>query len=185
MGISWNARYRSKPASSEPSELLTAFSSLLPERGRALDLACGGGRHSVFLAQHGLSVTGVDASDEALRQARELARQKNVRVDFVQADLERFALPRATFDVVACFYYRDPNLYAPLGEALVPGGLLFYETYTLEQLRFDSGPRNPAHLLEPGELRAAFRRWQVIFYREQWRQKGLASLIARKPSPGS
>src|SRR2546428_12852236 len=87
----------------------------------------------------------------------------------------------AAFDVILCFYYRDQNIYGQIRQALRPGGLLIYETYTLDQLRSAAGPRNPAHLLEPAELLRAFGDWDVILYRETFRERGLASIVARKP----
>lgn len=178
---SWDERYREKPAGSEPSDLLVGFSALLPSAGRALDLACGGGRNALYLAQCGLRVVAVERSRQALEQGRELAHQKNLHVDWVQADLENHALPEAAFDVVVCFYYRDPGLYAKIRQALGSGGLLFYETFTRDQLRLGVGPRHPAHLLGPGELLKAFGDWDVIFYRETWIERGSAALVARKP----
>ncbi|MBI1984082.1 MAG: class I SAM-dependent methyltransferase [Acidobacteria bacterium] len=164
-----------------PAELLVGFSTLLPPRGRALDLACGSGRHSLFLAARGLRVVAIDRSQTALQEGRELALRRGLRVDWVRADLENYPLPSQAFDVIVCFYYRDPALYAPLRRALRPAGLLVYETYTREQLRFSSGPRNPTHLLEPTELLTAFADWNVIFYQERMFERGVASLVARKP----
>jgi tellurite methyltransferase len=165
----------------EPAELLTGFASLLPSSGRALDLACGAGRHSLFLAGRGLRVVAVDRSLAALEEGRELARLRGLRVDWVRADLENFPLPTEAFDFIVCFYYRDPALYTRLRAALRPGGLIVYETYTREQVCFSSGPRNPAHLLEPGELLDAFNGWDVIFYHETRVARGVARVVARKP----
>ena len=178
---SWDERYRQKPAPAERSGFLVELGHLLPARGRALDLACGGGRNSVFLAEHGLRAVGIDRSWHVLQQGRELAARRHVSVSWIQADLEKFLLPPAAFDVILCFYYRDPCLYAPICASLRPGGLLFYETYTREQLQLSEGPRNPAHLLEPAELLKAFGGWDLLFYRETWIERGVASLVARKP----
>lgn len=178
----WDDCYRGKRAPEEPSKLLRDFSWLLPARGIALDVACGGGRNSVFLAERGLHVVAVDLSWEALRQGGELARRRKVSIDWIQADLENFLLPSAAFDLILCFSYRDPGLYPALRATLRPGGLLFYATFTQEQLRFPEGPRNVAHLLECGEMLNAFGDWELIFYRERWIRRGVASLIARKPA---
>jgi SAM-dependent methyltransferase len=178
---SWDERYRGKPAAVEPSELLVAFAEHLPARGRALDVACGAGRNSVFLAERGLWVVAVDASRQALEKGRELASQRGVRVSWLQADLRNHSLAPGAFDLVACFYYRDRALYASLRAALRPGGLLLYETYTQEQLRFSAGPKNPDHLLKPHELLEVFRDWRLIYYREAWRERGVAWVVARKP----
>jgi tellurite methyltransferase len=170
-----------KPSLRAPAEILTRFASQIPPGKRALDVACGAGRHSLFLAGRGLRVVAVDRSPAALEEGRELARLRGLRVNWVRADLESFPLPTEAFDVIVCFYYRDPGLYAGLRAALRPGGLIVYETYTREQLRFSSGPRNPAHLLEPGELLDAFGGWDVIFYHETRLKRGVACIVARKP----
>ncbi|HEV2351889.1 MAG TPA: methyltransferase domain-containing protein [Terriglobia bacterium] len=179
--LSWDGRYRQRPAPTRPSKILVEFADCLPVAGRAIDLACGGGRNCVFLAQHGMHSVGVDRSRVALEQGRELARTKSAVVDWIQADLENFCLPSLAFDVVVCTYYRDPKLYPQIRNALKPSGLLLYQTFSHEQLRFGSGPGNPHHLLEPAELFTAFEDWKIIFYRERWIAHGIATLIARKP----
>jgi tellurite methyltransferase len=176
----WDARWCSVEAPREPASLLVQFSALLPPHGRALDVAAGAGRNCVYLAACGLSVVAVDRSRAGLERGKGLAREKGVRIHWVLADLENFVLPPSSFDVITCFYYRDPALYPTMRAALRPGGLIFYETYTLEQSRFAAGPRNPAHLLEPGELLGAFCVLDVVFYHESWKGRGLASLVARK-----
>ena len=178
---SWDEKYQYQPDTSEPARLLAEFSRLLPFGGLALDIACGAGRHGIYLAERGLRVVGVDSSWQGLARGRELASRKELTISWVQADLGKFALAPAAFDVILCFYYRDQNIYGQIRQALRPGGLLIYETYTLDQLKFATGPRNPAHLLEPAELLRAFGDWDVILYRETWRERGLASLVARKP----
>lgn len=180
--ISWDERYPEKLPRVEPSELLMEFSAGLPIGGLALDLACGSGRNSVFLAQCGLRVVGVDRSREALEKGRELASQKRVTVSWIRADLDKFMLPAAAFEVIVCFYYRDPALYVRLRGSLRPGGWLFYQTFTREQLRFGVGPHKPAHLLEPAELLNAFGDWDLILYRETWVERGVAALVVRKPA---
>ena len=118
---------------------------------------------------------------KALAAGREAAIQSNLKVSFVQVDLTRFSLPRNAFSVVICFKYRDPQLYPTLRAALRPGGLLVYETYTVEHLKYGRKPLRSAHLLARNELLHAFRDWEIIFYREVWTGRGVASLVARKP----
>ncbi len=64
--------------------------------------------------------------------------------------------------------------------ALRTNGVLLMETFTRAQLEFPGGPRNPAYLLETGELRDAFPGLSVLFYRELRAGQGIASLVARK-----
>ncbi len=184
MGADWDERYRKSGGQAAPADLLTAFAGLLPNGGRALDLACGSGRNTLWLAGRGFDVVGIDLSAEALRQGRELSSRNGLRVNWVQADVETAPLTPGEFDVILSFYFRSPALYPRIRAALRPGGWLFYETYTLEQLRHDSGPRNPDHLLRPGELLRVFADWRVVFYRETATERGIASLVAQKPMTG-
>ncbi len=99
----------------------------------------------------------------------------------MEADLESLDLPAGQFDVVVCIKYLQRSLFPLLERALRRHGVLAYETYTLEHLKFPgSGPQNPAFLLRPGELRDAFRTMEVLFYSEISAGKGMASLLARK-----
>lgn len=175
MNLTAPSQRRQSPAKSSSSSP-TFF------RARAEHSISRGGGNTAFLAQQGLRVVGVDRSLEALAQGRELARRKNVNPNWIQPYLETRTLPGSAFDVVACTFYHNPKLYPSIRESLCTRGLLFYETYSLEQLRFETGPRNPAHLLQPSELLHAFGDWDVLFCRETRHTRGVATLVARKPA---
>lgn len=177
----FQARESVRSVSPEPSALLVRFSHLLPPRGLALDLACGYARNTLHLARQGLAAIGVDRSTEALKSGRVAAARSNLNVSLVRADLTQFALPANAFSVVICFNYRDPKLYPSIRGSLRPGGLLIYETYTLEHRQFGRKPLDPVHLLERDELLEVFGDWEIIYYREEWVRRGAASLVARKP----
>ena len=94
----WDERYgRGEHATEEPSRLLVRAVELFAGRGtakgvappRALDIACGAGRHAVFLAARGFDVTAVDSSRVGVGLTRERARAAGVVVDARVADLER------------------------------------------------------------------------------------------------
>lgn len=151
----------------------------------ALDIACGNGQNTIFLARQGLIAVGIDRSRQSLAEGREAALQLNLKASFVRADLTRFRFPDNVFSTIICFRYRDPDLYPSIRSAIKPGGLLIYETYTLEHLNFGLKPQNPAHLLEKDELLRAFGDWEIIYYRATWMKHGMASLVARKPASES
>jgi tellurite methyltransferase len=165
---------------------------LLP-LGPALDLACGTGRHTLLLASRRQAVTAVDSSDVALGILGQRAQALHCEISRVKifarrqgiqlwlADLEEIDLPAQAFSLVICVNYLQRSLFRQMERALIPGGVLLVETYTVAQLDFAGGPRNPNYLLARGELRTAFPGLRSLFYRELRAGKGIASLIARKP----
>jgi tellurite methyltransferase len=194
----WDARHRdsAKNSPAEPASIVSEWLPLLP-RGRALDLACGTGRHTLLLAAHGLSVTAIDWSETALDILENRARKAKLRasredaahladsrtrgIRLIQANLEEMRLPVASFSLILCLQYLLRSLFPQMARALCPGGVLLFETFTRAQLNYAGGPRNPAYLLEPGELRTAFPELRVLFYRELNAEQGIASLVAQKP----
>ena len=199
----WEAKYRlaADEAAAEPAGILHELLPLLPG-GSVLDLACGRGRNALFLAECGRHVTAVDWSVGALEILEAFAISKNIAVhrlrrlqepgpsgraglDLLQADLEKIRLPARCYEVILCLRYLQRSLFPQISRALRPGGMLLYETYTQAQLDFEGGPRDPAHLLKPGELRNAFPELRVLFYRELRAGQGIASLVAQKPHAGN
>jgi SAM-dependent methyltransferase len=59
--------------------------------GRALDLGCGTGDSSIYLAQHGWKTTGVDYVPTALEKAHAKAAAAGTSVDFVRADVTKLS----------------------------------------------------------------------------------------------
>ncbi len=96
----------------EPPALLTKAIESLSGPARALDIGCGTGVNAVFMAQHGLQVTGLDYVPEALRFAAARAEKSGVKIEFVCADVTKFET-RDKFDLVldsGCFHGFDENL---------------------------------------------------------------------------
>jgi len=199
----WDAKHSlaTNEAAEGPVGILTELWPLLPS-GAALDLASGRGRNALFLAEHGRHVTAVDWSRKALDileerakalkiPVRQIARMDEVKqvtragIDLLHADLEAVPLPANRYSVILCVRYLQRSLFPQICRALLSGGMLLFETYTKAQLDFSSGPRDPAYLLNPGELREAFPELETVFYRELRAEQGIASLAARKPGGGN
>ena len=145
----------------------------------AADVACGAGRNTAFLVGLGFRVTAIDFSREALR----LAGARGADVEPCELDLEAPGadLGEHAFDLVCVVRFLHRPLFPALKRAVKSGGLLVYHTYSTDHLRFEAGPRNPRFLLEPGELLREFASWRVLRYEEEWRGRGTAALLARKP----
>jgi len=177
------------PAALRPARILTEHLRLFTEGvlpGPVLDLACGDGHNGIFLASKGLPVVCLDRSSEALEEARKLASAQQVSVEFRQADLEREGanpLPEDFYGGIVIFRYLHRPLIPHIRQSLRRGGVLVYETFTVEQPQFGK-PHNPDFLLGPGELRAWFEDWEIIVHFEGIKkapQRAVAQIVCRKP----
>jgi tellurite methyltransferase len=190
----WNARYRdgAYAARTHPSVLLAQWPARLPP-GRALDVACGAGRNSLFLAAAGREVDAVDISAAALERARRTAAERGLEVRWIEADLEEdpaAALPAGPYAVIVHVRYVNPRLLPCLLERLGRGGVLLCEQH-VESAEDVAGPRNPAFRLRRNELlrdamTAAGPERDVLFYQEglvtdpDGRRVALAQLVLER-----
>jgi SAM-dependent methyltransferase len=133
---------------------------------RALDLACGAGRNTLLLAEHGWRVLGVDVSPVALQIARGEARRRGVVVDLLATDIRDRLLPAAHFDLVCVFRFLDRSLCPSILATLRLGGILIYETFTVAQRNYEGGPRSDDMLLQAGELPRLFATLKILEYNE-------------------
>lgn len=163
--------------------------------GPVLDVACGAGMNGLRLAGLGACVLMVDRSEEALAEAarnrREMERAlgRGLCAQLVRLDLETpeppLLAPRSLGAVLVVRYLHRP-LIPVLRRALVPGGLLLYETFMVGQ-EACGRPRNPDHLLKPGELAGWFPDYQVLHHFEgrlDEPPRFVGAMVCRKPDTG-
>lgn len=177
----WDQRYTESPESWMHADdfLMSAYEHFLAKvpPGRALDLAGGAGRNSVFLLQHGWQVKLVDISSVALG----LAKEKAATLEIEQADLNTITdLGNEQYDLIVVFYFLRRELFPAIVRALKPGGFLLYRTYTIDRMKAPGGPSDPRYLLQPHELPQAFRQLHVVHYHETTEGKAAAELVAMK-----
>jgi SAM-dependent methyltransferase len=183
----WDEKFRRKKYTlgTEANPFLRKHIRLLP-RGKALDVAAGEGRNTLFLAQHGFNVEAVDISKEGLSKARKLAKVKGVKIKTVLADLDQYPIEKERYDLITDFYFLDRRLIPRIKKGLRKGGRIVFETYLIEHSNIcREGPRNPKYLLKPNELLKLFGGFHILFYREGifregGKKKAIASLIAEK-----
>lgn len=159
--VRWNARYeRGYPVSFEPHPLaVRAFSLRLPD-GPVADLACGPGGSALLAAAAGRQVTAVDVSDVALGLLADEAGRRGLDglITVVQADLQAWRPEPGGYALVTCTGYWDRAVFAAAAGAVVPGGIVGWESLTAEARSVRPGlcagwcvgPGEPAALLPPG-----------------------------------
>ncbi len=177
----WNQKYQASEYTSNkvPSEWLAENSDLLTGKGMALDIACGEGRNAVYAASLGYEVLGIDISEAGIQKTQARAKEEKLSVDTLITDLDDFEFTENVFDLVLCFNFLDRRLFPGIQKTLKPGGLVFYETFNLDHLKYTSFKRE--WVLEYNELLEQFKNFRVLRYREMDRdENGFASIIARK-----
>ncbi len=164
----WDARYAATESlwSFEPNRFLVRETEgLVP--GRVLDLACGEGRNALWLAARGWRVTAVDFSGVALERGRERAERDGLTVEWVEADVLRWAPPERGFDLVAILYLhlREAQLRPVLrraADAVAPAGTLLVVAHDATNLADGhGGPQDPALLYTPADVTAAIHGLEV------------------------
>lgn len=170
-----------------PAAWLTENVALIHSGGLVLDVACGRGRNALYLAAAGFDVRAIDHCADAIRDLQAGAQAIGVFVDAQVMDLETGPPPieKNRFDGVVVINYLHRPLMPALIEALAPGGVLIYETFTVGQAQ-RGHPRNPDFLLHEGELRDLAKPLEIIRWREgDVDGKLVASIVARRRKPGA
>jgi SAM-dependent methyltransferase len=154
----WNPR-----ALREFGIVLELLRQCVPTHGAVLDLGCGPGWTSLFLARAGYDVVGVDISERMIEVARDRSRRESAPAAFVAADMEELALDRRDFDGVLLFdaLHHCPGYRQVLRRAwehLRPGGsLLLLEPSWLHQY----SPHARAFSKQYGVTELGFSRWHL------------------------
>jgi len=171
----WDARFAGDDYifGTAPNVFLAAQRARLAPGQRALCVADGEGRNSVWLAQEGLRVTAFDLSPRGVEKARALAARCGVVVDYRVAAVEDWVWTPGAFDVVAAIFVQfaapevRARMFAGMRATLAPGGWLLLQGYTPRQLDYRTGgPPNAGHLYTPPLLREAFAGHEIVELRE-------------------
>jgi len=168
----WDERYASAEYewSMHPNQFAAAELADLPP-GRALDLAAGEGRNSVWLAERGWSVTAVDFSRVGLDKGRRLSAARGVadgQVDWVVADLDEYKPTRRAFELVLIAYFQvhaelRARVLAGAAAALAPGGTLLVIGHDLTNLTEGiGGPQSPDVLYTPEAITAELPGLRIV-----------------------
>jgi tellurite methyltransferase len=170
----WDVEYASTPDrfiwGTRASSLARALTPRLGARARVLDLGCGEGRDSVFLAEQGYAVTGVELSLLGLCKATRLAAERGVRVGWVCAAMPDMPV-RGPFDLVySCgsIHYvarRDRGRLFERVRALTPRGG-FHAHVVFTDRRIYREKNEVVHYFAPNELRRAYGDWSILRHDE-------------------
>lgn len=181
----WDRRYREGlyDEVSQPNALLERFWHIIPA-GRVLDVAMGNGRNTLFLAERGYNVWGIDRSSEALRRARQRVSIRGTHASLVLGDASNLPFKSGSMTGVIIFYFLLRDKIDEMVALLTRGGILMYETLLKRQNIIDRH-RKPDYLLADGELISYFGDFDLLFYEETisevtGKKRATAQYVGRK-----
>jgi len=161
--IKWDKRYQNNPIPDSPIDLVVEYAPLA-KIGRALDIACGMGRHSKYLASLGFEVDALDISSVALEAIKDI---KNINIK--EVDFDRYSLEKDNYyDLIICTFFLKRELFPQIVRALKPNGIFIYESFVYHEDN-QQAPSNSNYLLKEGELENIFKdKLEFIYYSEYW-----------------
>ncbi len=163
----WNTRYESvEIAAAKPSRVIEENAHLLPNSGKALDLACGLGANALWLAKQGMQTSAWDISDVVIGKLRDYVLRFDLKVSPQVRDAVSNPPLANSFDVIVVSRFLERGLMPHLVDALNTGGLIFYQTFIQDAVS-GTGPSNPAYRLRCNELLMLFKPLRVLVYREE------------------
>ncbi|GAC1323377.1 MAG: class I SAM-dependent methyltransferase [Collimonas sp.] len=155
------------------SPWISRFGGLIPA-GTVLDLACGNGRHALWLAQRGLQVLAVDRNPELLAEIdaagiSDIA-TRQIELEAGPSDALAALFQARRFSAVVVTNYLHRPLFPALLDSVAQQGVLLYETFAAGNEQFGK-PSNPDFLLQPGELLALLAadtaaNWRVVAFED-------------------
>ena len=161
----WDKIYQSDVSPGEPASVLAGNLFLLPQKGAALDLACGLGANALVLAKQGLTTEAWDISAIALRRLQQQADAHALPIKTFTREITPDSFTSSYFDVIVVSRFLDRSICNAIMESLKPNGLLFYQTYTRHKTS-DLGPKKTRFLLAENELLQIFSPLTRVYYRE-------------------
>ena len=159
---------------------------LLSAEATVLDYACGLGGNAIFLAKKNLPVHAWDISTVAIDKITQYAKDNELSIKLTVRDVELNPVEPETFDAIVVSNFLHRPTFNSLLAGITPGGLLFYQTFTVNKLD-NVGPTNPDYLLQTNELLEQCINFEILVYREEgksgninlgWRNQ--AMIVAKK-----
>jgi len=163
--IKWDKKYIDTPKLLQSRESSKNLQKIIKYTigSKALDVACGAGKNSIFLAENDFEVESLDISKVALDV---LEKMNYTNITTVLTDLDGYEPLCNTYNLIIMTNYLDRKIIPKLARALKIGGVLFIETY-MDHITNTKKSSNENYLLKEGELKTFFNEhYEVLDYEE-------------------
>ena len=175
----WNTRYGSEEYAygTDPNEFFKKFIQEYPP-GKLLLPAEGEGRNAVYAAGLGWKVSAFDMSEEGKKKAEQLAKIKQVKIEYDVLNLEQTNYPENSFDAIALIYAHFPphkksEYHNFLDRYVKTGGIMILEGFSKShpevsiENKKPSGPQMIDMLYSMEEIKEDFNNYEIIALKEK------------------
>jgi SAM-dependent methyltransferase len=157
----WNSKHKNVPMPTNPSAIIVKYVNQTVST-RALDIACGIGRNTHYVAKLGYEIDAVDISDYALSQI-----EHSQMIHTIETDLTQYSIKPNTYDLILNINYLERKLFPSIISGLTDGGVLIFETFITAHEEGYHNPSNPDFLLQSNELPTVFSDLTTLYYEER------------------
>jgi len=166
----WDAKYLKKTQLLKPREASKNLQECIfhCKGSKALDLACGAGRNSIFLAECGFDVDALDIAEVAINALNTQADEKNLlsKINTHLVDLDTYEIKKDIYNIIIMTNFLDRALIESAKTSLKKDGILFIETYMINDEN-EKNESNQKNLLKSQELKDLLNdSWQTLYYNE-------------------
>jgi tellurite methyltransferase len=152
----------------EPSKFLKDFYKYL-KKDKVLDIACGTGWNSFFLAEQGYVVEGIDFSEVAISRAIEISKEKGFNLDFKRQSIDFYLGPIQKYNSTVVIDFKcTSRMLEEFKKGLVTGGVILIEGYTLNHMKNNpDADMDVQDCYKAFELARILKDWNMLYYDER------------------
>jgi tellurite methyltransferase len=200
--MDYQSRYSSKEFywGLKPNNIVIDSIKFLNKNAKVLDMGCGEGRNSFFLARNKFDVTAVDSSEKGIEKLNEFAKKESLEIKTSVADICDFIKYGDQFDAIfginVLQFINKQNIFDLINQIQSktnPNGLNIISAFVAEnQTQKEMTLSKDRYFFDEGELKKLYKDWEIIFYEEKlgnWETHGepehrhfTVKLIAKKKS---
>ena len=175
--MDYNSRYSKKEFywGTKPHNLVIESIKHLPTNAKVLDLGCGDGKDSFFLAKNNLEVTAVDISKTGIKKLQEFAKKEKLKITADVSNVKSYLQDCEKFDAIFAMnvlqFIDEKNIFNTIKEIqsrTKPNGLNVIASFVAETPKQKEMVLSKGrYSFDEGELKELYKDWKIIFYEEK------------------
>ena len=175
--MDYNSRYSKKEFywGLKPKKIVVDSVQHISQNAKILDLGCGEGKDSFFLAKNNFDITAIDLSKEGIRKVQELAKEEKIKIKTKVSEIQSYLKNCKKFDAVFAInvlqFIDEKNIFKTIKKIqsrTKPKGLNVISSFIAENSKQKKMSLSKGkYFFEKGEIKDLYKDWKIIFYEEK------------------